>query len=275
MARMTLRGRRWATAVGLALAALAIGSVFGVARDGRAASEVAPSNTTPPTISGTPQAGSTLTSSDGTWSGSAPIAFTYAWNRCDETGGSCSTISGATSKTYDLKQVDVGSTLRVAVKATNADGSAQSTSVPTAVVTAVPAAAPNGCPSGTGTIGIADLAPPARLEIDQQTVAPGIVTPAATTIQMHFRVTACGGRPVQGALVYATAVPFNQYSVPPEATTAADGTVNVTMSQLAGFPAARQQQLLVTFVRARKPGEDLTAGVSTRLLVSFLVSLKK
>ncbi len=77
---------------------------------------------------------------------------------------------------------------------------------------------------------------------------------------MHFRVTACGGRPVQGALVYATAVPFNQYSIAPEATTASDGTVLLTMNQKAGFPAARRQQLLVVFVRARKQGEDLNGG---------------
>jgi hypothetical protein len=273
MRGITVR-RRWPTAVLLALAALAIGSMFAAAGNGEAASEALPSNTAPPTVSGTPQAGSKLTASNGTWGGSTPITYTYAWSRCDQNGGSCSTIGGANSNSYDLKQVDVGTTLRVTVTATNADGSAQATSVPTAVVTAVPAPVSNGCPSGTGTIAIADLSPPARLAIDQQTVTPGVVTPSANTIQTHFRVTGCGGRPVQGALLYATPVPFNQYSVPPEGTTGADGTVNLTMTQLSGFPAARQQQLLVVFARARNPAEPLTGGVSTRLLVSFPVSLK-
>ena len=99
------------------------------------------------------------------------------------------------------------------------------------------------------------------------------MTPSATTLQAHFRVTACGGRPVQGALVYATAVPYNQYSIAPEGFTGADGGATLTMNQQRGFPAARQQQLLVVFVRARKPGEVITAGISTRLLVSFPVSL--
>jgi hypothetical protein len=274
MTGITFRGRRWPTAALLALAAIAIGSVFATARNGEAASQVVPSNTAPPTISGTPQAGSTLTATNGSWSGTAPITFTYAWSRCDQNGGSCATISGATSSTYDLKQADVGSTLRAVVTGTNTDGPVQATTVPTAVITAVAAPTATGWPSGNGTIAIADLSSPAHLAIDQQTVTPGIVTPSANAIQTHFRITACGGRPVQGALVYATAVPFNQYSVPPEGTTGADGTVNLTMNQLNGFPAARRQQLLVMFVRARKTGEDLEGGVSARLLVSFPVSLK-
>lgn len=157
---------------------------------------------------------------------------------------------------------------------TNADGPTEATSVPTAVVTAPPTPAPTGCPTGTGTIAIADVSPPARLAIDQQTVTPGIVTPSAATIQTRFRVTACGGRLVQGALLYATAVPYNQYSIAPEGVTGADGAAILTMNQLRGFPAARQQQLLVVFARARKPGEILTGGISTRLLVSFPVSLR-
>ena len=271
---MTRGRRRWLLAVPLGLAALVIGSVFGAAQSGQAASKVLPSNTTPPAISGTPKVGSTLTTTDGTWTGTNPITYTYAWRRCDEVGGSCSTISGAIAKTYDLKQADAGSTLRVVVTATNADGNTSSTSVPTAVIAASAPAPATGCPSGTGTIAIADLSPPGRLLIDQQTVTPGVVTPASGSIQTHFRVTACGGRPVQGALVYVTAVPYNQYSIPEEGTTGADGGVNLTMTQLSGFPASRQQQLLVMFARARKAGEDLLGGVSTRILVSFPVSLK-
>jgi hypothetical protein len=230
----------------------------------------APTNTAPPTISGTVQIGSTLTAGSGSWNGN-PTGYGYAWSRCDQTGGSCSTISGATAETYQLKSVDVGTTLRVTVTAANSRGSAQATSVPTAVV---PAPVVNGCPAGVGTIQAADVNPPARLAIGQQAMSPAIVTPSATTIQTHFRVTACGGRPVQGALVYATAVPYNQYSVPPEGTTGADGTVNLTMTQLSGFPAARRQQLLVVFVRARKTGEPITGGISTRRLVSFPASLQ-
>jgi hypothetical protein len=281
MTPIQIKGRRWPTVVLLALAALAIGAVFGSSRTGSAATAAKPSNVNYPTIAGTAQEGQTLTAGNGTWNGTTPITYTYQWDRCDENGKNCAAISGATANTYVVSHADIGNTLVVVVVGTNSDGNDTQGSKPTAVVTAsgpapAPAPAPSstGCPSGSGTIQIGDLSSPARLAIDQETVTPGIVTPSAKSIQVHFRITACSGRPVQGALVYATAIPYNQYSVPPEGTSGSDGTVVLTMNQESGFPAARRQQLLVVFVRARKQGEPVTAGVSSRLLVSFPVSLK-
>ena len=92
---------------------------------------------------------------------------------------------------------------------------------------------------------------------------------------MRFHVSACGGRDVQGALVYVTAVPFQQFSIPSETPTGSDGWASMTMTRLRGFPAASNQQLLVIFVRARKPGENLLGGISTRRLVSFRVDLNR
>jgi hypothetical protein len=274
--RRTLTGKRTTRIVLLGLTALAIGAIFGQANSGQASAKDKPTNTAPPTISGTPTEGQTLTTTDGTWTGTAPITFKYQWSRCDGTGGSCADISGATTKTYKLTHTDAGNTLRVTVTATNADGSTTATSVPTAVVAATPPTTVDGCPvTGTGTLQIADVAPPARLLLDQGVITPRPVTRSSKTIQIKFKVTACKGRPIQGALVYATAVPFNQYSIPPEATTGADGTATLTMTQAVGFPASGKQQLLTVFGRARKSGEDLLGGISTRRLVSFPVSLSK
>ena len=93
-----------------------------------------PSNTAPPTISGTAQQGSTLSTSNGSWTNS-PTSFSYQWQRCDSGGANCNPIAGATNQTYTVAAADVGFTLRAAVTAKNAGGSsAPATSAQTAVV---------------------------------------------------------------------------------------------------------------------------------------------
>ena len=264
---------RAATALLIAVSAVVIGAVFGTANLGRAAAGAAPTNTTPPTISGTPQEGQTLTADHGQWTGS-PTSYSYQYQRCDKNGGSCAGISGADRRLYDLRSADVGHTLRVRVTAKNADGAASDTSVPTAVVTAKPAPpAPTGCPSGTGTIDIAQLSAPARLSIATFSSNPQVLGRQVGTLSITTKVTACGGRPVQGALVYAAAVPFNQFDVAPEVQTDANGSATINEPQQAGYPASARQQLLAVFLRARKTGEPQGQGVSTSRLVSFKVDL--
>jgi hypothetical protein len=96
----------------------------------------APANTSPPTISGTPQDGQTLHAGPGSWGGTQPITYAYRWRRCDASGAACSDIAGATDANYSLTSVDVGSRLRVVVTATNSVGSATATSSAAAVVQA-------------------------------------------------------------------------------------------------------------------------------------------
>jgi hypothetical protein len=264
---------RVGTALLIAVLAVAIGAVFGTAGLGRAASSAAPSNTTPPTITGTPQAGQTLTADRGQWTGN-PTSYSYQWQRCDKNGGGCAGISGANQRLYDVHSADVDHTLRVRVTARNADGASSDTSVPTAVVTARPAApAPTGCPSGTGTIAIAQLSVPARLSIVTFSSNPQVLGRHVGTLSITTKVTACGGRAVQGALVYAAAVPFNQFDVAPEVQTDANGSATINEPEQVGYPASARQQLLAVFLRARKTGEPQGQGVSTSRLVSFKVDL--
>ena len=237
-----------------------------------------PASTNPPTISGKPAVGQTLTADRGDWSGSQPISFSYQWRRCDEIGGSCSNISGATSTMYTLKPVDVGNTLRIRVAARNSQGTTSATSVPTAVIqkaSTTPPPSSNGCPGGSGPVQVGQLSSPARLVVDRLDVSPRVLTSGTQTVVARFHVSACNGRSVQGALVYGTAVPYNQFSVPTEQATAGDGWVTLTMHRLSSYPLSPKQGLLVMFVRARKPGDSLLAGISTRRLVSVRVDLSR
>ena len=68
----------------------------------------APSNSSPPTVSGTAQQGQTLTASTGSWSGDSPISYMFRWQRCNGSGGSCGDISGATAQTHTVGSSDVG-----------------------------------------------------------------------------------------------------------------------------------------------------------------------
>jgi hypothetical protein len=268
-------------AAGLAVAFLAIGSASGsVAQTTTTTATTTtgqkPANTSPPTISGTPQEGQKLTGNRGNWSG-RPTDFNYFWMRCDKTGGSCSNISGANSATYTLTSPDVGNTVRFKVEARNASGSTFATSVPTAVIkaaTAPPPPAPaTGCPAGSGPVNVADVKPPARLLIDAQQASPSVVRRDTQQITLRYHVANTCGQTVQGALVYATAVPFNQLNIPSEQPTGQDGWAELSFRTLAGFPATPRQQLIAVFVRARKSGESLLAGISTRRLFSVRVNL--
>lgn len=231
-------------------------------------SKTAPTPTTAPSISGTVAAGSTLTANKGTWNGN-PTSVAVAWIRCDASGNGCAGIAGASGDTFSVTQADEGKTFRLLVTATNANGSTTFTSKQTA---AVPGAV-NGCPAGTGTIEAKDLAAPARLEVSKASISPRPVTLSTLSVQMRVKVTACNGRPVEGASVFAVAIPYNQFGGN-EKLTGADGTISITMARERGFPArGRGQHLLAVFIRARKTGDPILGGVSTRRTVAFQVHL--
>ena len=258
-----LRGTSMRTRLGLVLAVAAgvlLGAVFGRPGIGTAASTATkPKNTTPPAITGTAEVGLTLTTSKGTWTGK-PTAFHYAWSRCDA-DGACLTIAGATGKTYLVSAADAGHTLRSTVTASNAAGSTSASSALTPVVP------PSGCPTGTGTLPVTQLAPPARLVIAAGSLSPSLRR-STKAIRLRVVITACNGRPVQGATVFATAIPYNQFAAA-QGTTTTDGSVTLSEARRSGFPASSRQRLLAVFVRATKPGDSELDGVSSRRVLAF------
>jgi hypothetical protein len=95
---------------------------------------VVPANSSPPTISGTPEVGQTLKAEPGGWTGTEPIGYAYQWQRCDAAGETCQDVAGATADSSSPTASDVGATMRVAVTASNAAGSDTASSSPTAAV---------------------------------------------------------------------------------------------------------------------------------------------
>jgi hypothetical protein len=99
-----------------------ITALNGVIASGLASIPLPPSNTLTPVISGTNVVGNTLTTTNGTWSGTLPITYTYQWKR------NGSNIVGATASTYLLVQADATFDITCSVTGTNILGNSTATS---------------------------------------------------------------------------------------------------------------------------------------------------
>ena len=95
----------------------------------------APRNTAPPTLRGETRVGQRLRVDKGAWNGASRIRFTYEWQRCDATGGSCVPVARVTGARYRLTVADANKTIRVIVTASNTGGTNTAVSKQTIVVT--------------------------------------------------------------------------------------------------------------------------------------------
>ncbi len=84
--------------------------------------DVAPSNVSAPVITGLFSLGETLSTTDGIWSGTGPISYSYQWKRDGIN------IASATNNTYVIVDADLNTTITCTITATNSVGSASSTS---------------------------------------------------------------------------------------------------------------------------------------------------
>ncbi|MDQ3067650.1 MAG: hypothetical protein M3R12_10950 [Actinomycetota bacterium] len=224
------------------------------------ADNVAPQNSSPPRITGTATVGATLTADPGTWTG-AP-SFRYSWLRCDTNGANC-TDTSARGQTYGVRADDLGRTLRVQVRATNARGSADANSAQTAVVRAGS--------SGSGpAVPVTSVSLPDRLVISAVSFSPTAIRNRNDTVTLNVRVNDTRGRLVSGALVLASGVPFGRITNMPETATNSNGIATLTFRPTARL-AIQGNTAVQIFLRARKPGDNVLAGVSSRRLVQIRI----
>jgi hypothetical protein len=236
----------------------------------RAAPATAPRNTAVPSISGTPTVGQTLTAANGTWTGTEPIRFTYTWQRCDSAGSACAAISGATGQTYGVTSADQGNRLRVAVTASNSAGTSSANSATTAVVGS---GAPSGTitlPSGRKSVPASSVSLPAQLIIDSVRFSPNPLRSLSDTVTARIHVSDSRGNVVRDARVLLTGIPFGWITNPPETATATDGWATIMFRPTAKLP---RRGSIVMFLRARKLGDNVLAGVSARRLVQLRVAI--
>ena len=268
---LTTRGLRLGLlvlgAAGLTAALGVIGSA--ASTQSPAAAQAVPVNTKPPTISDTtPQQGQELTADPGTWTGDAPIVFTFQWLRCNPGGNNCVAIPNAVQQKYTVQSDDVHNTLRVQVTGSNASGPGQpATSDNTEAVAEAPPPPP---PPGS-TIPVTAVAPPDRLVAAEVRFSPNPISLRTSTIKVRVRVRDTKGFLVSGALVFVRSTPLVTESSG-EVKSGNDGWATATLHARSNYGIIRLQDNLQLFVRVRKDGDPLFAGVSGRRLVQVRIA---
>lgn len=97
-----------------------------------------PATSSAPAITGLARTGETLTTSNGTWTGT-PTSYSYQWQRASTVGGTYSNIASAVNNTHVLTDADIGKYIKVAVIATNSIGaSTAALSAATSIVLDLP-----------------------------------------------------------------------------------------------------------------------------------------
>ena len=221
-----------------------------------------PFNTTEPSISGTAVVGNVLNANRGQWGGDDPITYSFVWLRCSQKGDNCSEIQGANDPQYEIRDSDSGRTIRVRIIARNDRGSTSAISNPTGVVGSNQPPPP---PPGS-SVAVGDLkAAGDRLVIASVQFSPNPVTSSSAPITVRVRITARGGRPVNGALVFMRATP-RVVSGQTQATRA-DGWVTLTLIPNGNFPQPRNGFNVQFFIKAFRNGDPGLGGIAGYRLV--------
>jgi hypothetical protein len=229
-----------------------------------------------PAISGKAQQGVKLTATAGSWSGATPINYYYQWVRQNSKGG-WDPIAGAVHATYTPVAADVGRLLFVQIKAQNRYGSAFGNSShvgPVAAGASAPPpqpALPPGAiklPDGRISIPVTSVSLPQRLIISNVKYNPTVLRSRAPFVA-RYRITDTRGYVVRDALVYALALPYGWVRNAAEVRTDATGWATIRLVPEVNLPLRRGA--VVIYVRARKPGGRIIAGVTAQRLTQVRV----
>lgn len=232
--------------------------------------QTAPANTRPPVVSGVAEVGQTLLATNGSWTGTPPLTYSYRWRRC-AAPGSCEDIQTAIGRAYQLGPGDRGATLQVIVAASNANGSASATSARSTVVAAAASSSTIVLGNGLTSVPASSLTLPDRLVIDHVQQSPSMLR-SRDPFTVRFRVSDLNGHVVRDALVQVLAIPYDAVAKAPERPTRRDGWVSFRLRPTAKLQLQRGGSLTL-FVRARKQGDTLLAGISNRRLVQVQLGI--
>jgi hypothetical protein len=221
----------------------------------------APAEVSPPTVSGSAVVGQQLTATTGTWKGTEPISYTFAWQACNAGVTSCAG-TGKKGSTYTVGASDVGKRLRVKVTAKNSAGQSSGLSDTTAVV----ASSSGGGGGGGNVVDVKDVGPAGeRLVVDKVVFNPNPVTSRSVPIRVTITVKDTNGKLVRGALVFIRSTPIVS-STPTDAATGSDGTVSYSIQPRSDFPIKNGYSVQF-FVKAYRQGDPTLAGISGTRLV--------
>ena len=191
------------------------------------------------------------------------MTFTYQWQGCDGAGANCANINGATGKVYRVATSDVGKRLRVQV---TARGTAPARTPPP-LRRARPSSIRRARRAADGRYSIpaTSVKEPFRLVISGVEFIPSVLR-SRQEFTGRFRVTDTRGYVVRDAIVLVTGVPLGWINAPQELKTNVDGLATIQLQPTTRLRLVRGGSM-VMFIRARKEGDNILAGISSRRLV--------
>jgi hypothetical protein len=184
--------------------------------------------------------------------------------------GPLSVLADTTSSTNSTSTDSTSSSTSSSTTTTTSSStstSTPSTTTTTAATTSTTPSGPDGqikLSNGKISIPVTSVVLPARLVIDSVHFTPSIVTSRRTPVTVRVHVVDTRGYWVRGALVFLRTTPLVT-STPPEQVTNQSGYVALTVFPRATFPLKRGYHVQF-FLRTRKDGDSLLAGVSSRRL---------